>query len=330
MKAVRFHGIHDVRCEDVAKPDIQDKNDVIIRVLYAGICGSDLHIYNKGMFVQNIPEIMGHEFVGQVKATGDNVSLVSPGDIVAANPMVPCMECISCRIGNFNTCSSLGFIGEVRPGCFAEYISMPENTLIKCPSIPDTALLALAEPLAVALNICEKMQLSPDDTLGIIGTGPIGLLTILAAKNLYGVKSITAVNRSFPRLALAEKLGASETFSTLPDDKYFSKTVEAAGREASYNTAAAHTLPGGTLGIVSIFEDIFNVDLNTIVASQIKIQGCNAYEKRHIEEAVSAISEKKIDVSPLITEIFNLNECKEAFSLFSSNEKKAVKILFKI
>ena len=157
MKAARYYGIQDVRFETVEKPAC-GPTDALIQVSYAGICGSDLHIYNKGMFIQNIPETMGHEFVGVIRQVGDQVKGFAPGDVVIANPMVPCMHCPSCQAGSYNTCEGLGFIGEVRQGCFAEYIAMDQETLIKVPPQADQEKIALSEPLAVALNICDRAQ----------------------------------------------------------------------------------------------------------------------------------------------------------------------------
>ena len=94
MKCARFYGIHDIRPEEIDKPVCGGK-EVLIKVAYAGICGSDLHIYNKGMFIQNIPETMGHEFVGVVEEIGSGVAEYQPGDYVTADPMVPCGHCIS-------------------------------------------------------------------------------------------------------------------------------------------------------------------------------------------------------------------------------------------
>ena len=148
MKAARYYGIQDVRYEEVEKP-VCGPDEALIKVAYAGICGSDLHIYNKGMFIQNIPETMGHEFAGVIEAVGDQVKGFAPGDAVIANPMVPCMACESCRNGSYNTCEALGFIGEVRPGCFGEYIAIAQDTLIPVPAQADLKQVALAEPLPV-------------------------------------------------------------------------------------------------------------------------------------------------------------------------------------
>lgn len=327
MKAVRYYGIRDVRCEEIEKPVCQ-ANEALIRVSYAGICGSDLHIYNKGMFIQNIPETMGHEFVGVIEEIGSGVSRFAPGDVVIANPMVPCMKCDSCRKGSYNTCEALGFIGEVRQGCFTEYIAMPEDTLISVPKNADLQKVALSEPLAVALNICKRANFCPEDRVALIGVGPIGLLTILAAKNLYGVTDITAVDLSEVRLELARQVGASSAFQTLPEGLHFNKVIDAAGQPVTFNTAVHHVEANGSIYVVSIFEKDFVFDINALVSLQATLVGCNVYTRENLEEAVRVISDGSVDVGPLVSRIFPPDQCKEAFALLNSQDKSVAKVLF--
>lgn len=329
MKAVRYYGIRDVRCEQIEKP-VYGEDEVLIKISYAGICGSDLHIYNQGMFIQNIPETMGHEFVGLIEAVGDGVKDYKPGDAVIANPMVPCMECDSCKKGSYNTCERLGFIGEVRQGCFTEYIAMKAETLIKVPPTADLRKIALSEPLAVALNICQRANFKPEDRIALIGVGPIGLLTILAAKFLYGVKDITAVDLSEVRLELAEKAGASKRCAALRKGEKFDKVIEAAGQPVTFQTAVGHVEAGGSLYVVSIFEKEFIFDINALVAAQITLVGCNVYTDQNLQDAVSVIASGKVDVEPLISREFDLTQCQEAFQLLSSQDKSVAKVLFKM
>lgn len=328
MKTARYYGIEDIRYEELPVPNCGEK-DVLIKVAYAGICGSDLHIYKKGMFIQNIPETMGHEFSGTVIKTGSKVHSLQAGDRVTANPMVTCGNCIACRTGHLGSCETLGFIGEVRPGCFAEYIALPQEDVIKAPPDIDLKKLALAEPLAVALNICRQAKPAPTDKVLIVGPGPIGLLTALALKNVCGLENPTILGRSPARLSIAKALGMKTT-TQLGDDSYFDLIIEAAGNETALSTAVAHALPGGKICVVSIFEDDFIFDINTIVAKQLSIIGCNVYETRHIQESTKLLADGIIDPSPLVTDTYDLADCREAFAALCSKDKKACKILFQM
>ena len=243
--------------------------------------------------------------------------------------MVTCGNCIACRTGHRGSCETLGFIGEVRPGCFAEYIALPQEDVIKAPPDIDLKKLALAEPLAVALNICRQAKPAPTDKVLIVGPGPIGLLTALALKNVCGLENPTILGRSPARLSIAKALGMKTT-TQLEDDSYFDLIIEAAGNETALSTAVAHALPGGKICVVSIFEDDFIFDINTIVAKQLSIIGCNVYETMHIQESTKLLADGIIDPSPLVTDTYDLADCREAFAALCSKDKKACKILFQM
>ena len=362
MKALRWYGIHDVRTEEIDKP-APAPGEVLIRVLYAGICGSDLHIYNKAMFIQNIPETMGHEFCGIVEDSSQadqpgHKSGFKKGDLVIANPMMTCGKCDSCRRGDFNTCETLGFIGEVRQGCFAKYICLPEDRLIHVPEYADMEKMALAEPLAVAVNVCNRAGLSAclrapgsgsgelssaklsssrqeaqtegQVSLAIIGAGPIGLLTAALARQVCGIHDVTVVNRSETRRNIATQLGA-RALPALPDAARFDKVVEAAGSPATLRLALEHVRAGGQVLAVSVFEDgDCPIDANLIVGFQITLTGCNCYTTEDLETAVDLLASGRIDVSPIITDIVSLDEGKAAFEKLCAKEKTAAKILFRM
>lgn len=329
MQALRYYGIHDVRVEEIEKPICQD-DEVLIKIAYAGICGSDLHIYNKGMFIQNIPETMGHEFDGVVVEVGKNIQNLKLGDKVIANPMVPCMTCKSCKKGSYNTCEALGFIGEVSQGCFTEYIALKEAAVIKVAENADLKMVALSEPLAVAVNICRRASFVPRDRIALIGAGPIGLLTIALAYQVYGVHDITVVDLSEKRLELAKKLGARRAVKTLEKGECFHKIVEAAGAPATFSLATKHVDSNSFIYVVSIFEKEFDIDINALVAAQATLVGCNVYTDDDLRTAASYITENRVEISPVISAEYQLKDGKKAFELLSSVDKNAAKILFQM
>lgn len=330
MKAVRFYGVGDLRLEDIEKPDIL-ADQVLVSIIYSGICGSDLHIYRKGMFMTYIPETLGHEFIGIIEQVGRDVQEYKVGDMVIADPRVPCGKCLNCENGCHNVCPTLGFIGEVSPGSFAQYIAVPQEKLIKVNHKANLQQMALAEPLAVALHICENGQLKENDILAIIGAGPIGVLTVLIAKTVYGVKNITAIDLSEERLRLAELAGADKIVNNLAEHKGFqyNKIVEAAGNQYTISCALELLAPHGTLLIVGLFEDQINIDPNPIVYKELKIVGNNAYNKQELKKAVEFIESKRVDLGFLISHVYPLDKTKEAFELLKSCKKPVGKILLK-
>jgi len=157
LLALRFYGVGDVRVENIPNPTYSPK-EVLVKVEYAGICGSDLHIFKKGMFVKSTPITMGHEFSGVIEAVGSEVSELSPGDHVIGDPRVSCNNCKWCHAGSYNLCPELGFIGEVLPGSFAEYIVIDSKKLFKIPSSINLKDAALVEPWAVVLHIIQTSE----------------------------------------------------------------------------------------------------------------------------------------------------------------------------
>lgn len=335
MKSARYYGISDVRFEEIAEPMCGD-HEVKIKIAYAGICGSDLHIYRKGMFIQNIPETMGHEFVGVISDVGDKVTKYKVGDPVTANPMVPCMTCDSCRKGKYNTCESLGFIGEVRQGCYAEYIVMTEDKIIPIHLTDftrpeDLKKYVLIEPLAVAVNVMRRAKFDHQDKIAIFGAGPIGCLVTALAKQIYGVSSVTVVDLSEERLVYAKRAGADVVLTDEKElDFDYTGTVDCAGVPQTIEMAGRHIAADGKLCIVSIFEKEAFLTCNSIVEKQLQVIGCNVYMKEDLQTAGSLLGQEGFDIMFLITHIFSLEKCGEAFELLAGSTKSAQKVVFQI
>lgn len=329
MRAVRFYGTQDVRIEEIEKP-VPKEDEVLIKVIYAGICGSDLHIYKKGMFILNIPETMGHEFVGIVEEAGRNVSGWAKGDRAFADPMLPCLACPSCQEHSYNTCENLSFIGEASQGCFAEYICIPAHKLIHVPKQGNLRPYVLCEPLAVALHVCKKADFKREDKVLILGAGPIGLLLTYLLKNIYKVGNITVLDLSVERLKMAEAAGADiceADKENLALD--YNKTVDAAGVNATLNIAVTNAKANGSVFVVSIFENQVDFPINELVAKQLMLIGCNVYERDDLEMAVNLIQNCEMSPEFVITHEFALQDAQKAFSTLSSGEKKASKVILK-
>ncbi len=326
MLAARYYGIGQVRVEDIPAP-VCGPGQALIRVAYAGVCGSDLHIFRKGMFVTSIPETMGHEFSGVVEQVGDGVTEVSPGDHVVGDPRVSCGACRWCGEGAYNLCPGLGFIGEVMPGCFAEYLVLDVKKLLKVPVSIELRRAALVEPLAVALHIAGRGRFSKAEHLGVVGAGPIGLLTVIAAK-ILSVKRVTVIDISPDRLALARRLGATalQVFPAEQDDQP-DVVVEAVGLEATLGGALGWLRPRGRLVMAGLYEEKTLIDPNDIVVKELELAGVDAYETDDLRKAVELLAEGALDVDCVITHVLPLKSAVSAFDLLTSADKKACKIL---
>lgn len=327
MKAVRNYGIKDIRVEDIPRPQAKE-GQALIRILYSGICGSDLHIYSKGMFITYTPETMGHEFVGEiVEAKGGDFEA---GQLVVGDPRIPCLKCAACAAKAYHRCPALAFIGEVSQGCFSEYLALPWDKLIRLNKIDKLEYGALVEPLAVAYHLCRKAAFGPGDKVAVFGCGPIGLLTILLAKKVFGAEMVTAVDIADTRLEKAKQAGADYQVKSLESAplKEYAKAVEAAGAGLTFQAALECLAPGGLLAMVGIFENPVHLDPNSLIGKELRLIGCNTYTRRDLERAAEIVGANQLDLSFIISRIINFDQAGEAFEALTRRDKADLKILF--
>lgn len=215
MKAGVVHGKEDIRYEDIAKPE-PGKGQVLIKVKYTGICGSDVPRVN-GDACHFFPNVLGHEFSGTVESIGEGVKSVKAGDKVAGVPLVPCMQCEDCQKGNYSLCKHYSFIGSREFGSFAEYVVVPEKNAVPFEDEVSFEQGAFFEPATVALHGLQRVDYKGGKTVAVLGGGTIGLLTMQWAK-IFGAKKVVVFDIVEERLELAKRLGADEGINTLGQD----------------------------------------------------------------------------------------------------------------
>ncbi|MDR9395505.1 MAG: alcohol dehydrogenase catalytic domain-containing protein, partial [Roseovarius sp.] len=182
MRAVRLHGVGDLRVEDIAAPAPPRRDEVSLDVAAAGICGSDLHNFRTGEWISRAPSVAGHEFTGTVTSLGAGVRHVSVGDRVIVDSRHVCGDCAACRAGRAQVCESLGFLGEAIDGGFAGAVTLPARNALRAPHGVADRHLAMAEPLAVALHALNRLDADSGAGIVIAGCGAIGgLVALLAA-----------------------------------------------------------------------------------------------------------------------------------------------------
>ncbi len=247
MKAGVVHAREDLRYEEIATP-VPGKGEVLIKVKYTGICGSDIPRVN-GDACHFFPNVLGHEFSGTVVEAGEEVSSLAVGDRVAGVPLVPCMKCEDCQKGNYALCKHYSFIGSRQYGSFAEYIVVPEKNAVKFEEEVSFEQGAFFEPATVALHGLERTGYTGGKTVAILGGGTIGLLTMQWAK-IFGAKEVVVFDIVNERLDLAKRLGATAGVNTLDAD--FKDQVKAItggkGFDYVYETA------GNTITMKMAFE----------------------------------------------------------------------------
>lgn len=238
MKAAVLHAKDDLRYEDY--PDLKaGRGEVLVRVKAAGICGSDIPRV-LGDAAHYYPIVLGHEFSGEVAETGEGVTSVKPGDRVAGVPLIPCLKCADCQMGDYSLCRNYTFVGSRIQGCFADFVKMPEKNVVKFDSNISFEQGAFFEPAAVALHGLNCVNYKGGYDVAILGGGTIGLFTAQWAK-IFGAKRVFVFDIDNDRLALAKKLGVEETVNTLDSD-FLDITLERTGKRRFgyvYETAGA-------------------------------------------------------------------------------------------
>ncbi|RJE24423.1 Dehydrogenase [Aspergillus sclerotialis] len=277
MRAVRYHGRGDIRVDQIDEPMCGD-GEVKIRPAFVGICGSDIGEYVGGprtvptqphaVTGATLPVTLGHEFSGTVEAVGTGVSRVKVGDRVAIKPNLYDGSCASCLVGRVNSCQNLGFIGySSNAGGLSDYVVVKEKHAIQLPDSIPLDIAALIEPLAVAWHAVKRspIQNANNETVLIVGGGPIGLAVIQVLKRL-GLKTIVVTEVSQQRQAFAKALGATQVLNPKTDDvvaKVRSMTndaganiaFECSGIQAGLDSAVAGIRARGTVTIVSLWEE---------------------------------------------------------------------------
>ena len=183
--------------------------EVRVRVRFAGICGSDLHIFHGQNPFVSYPRIIGHEFVGRIESVGEGVDASRIGETVVVDPVISCGECHACRIGRQNVCSRLQVIGVHRDGGFSQYVCAPGKNAYVVPKDLAHASASVIEPFAVAANVTGRTGVFPSDVALIYGAGPVGLNLMQVLKRVYGIRAFIT-DHFDERLALALQCGAAE------------------------------------------------------------------------------------------------------------------------
>lgn len=225
MKAGVVHARDDIRYEEIEKP-IPRKGQVLIKVKYTGICGSDVPRVN-GDACHFFPNVLGHEFSGTVAQIGEGVTSVKVGDRVAGVPLVPCMKCENCQKGDYSLCKQYSFIGSRQFGSFAEYVVVPEKNAIPFDNDVSFEQGAFFEPATVALHGIMRVPYEGGKTVAILGGGTIGMFVMQWAR-IFGARETVIFDIASERLELGKRLGATAGINTL-DEGFMERAMELTG-----------------------------------------------------------------------------------------------------
>lgn len=334
MESVRLYAAYDLRRETIAKAPLPGPDEVRLRVAFAGLCGSDIHNFKTGQWISRSPSVAGHEFSAWVDAVGANVEGLAVGDIVAADSRYYCGQCANCRSGKANLCESLGFVGEAIDGGFATYITLPAKLVLKANDASSLDVLALAEPLAVALHAIAQLKLPDDAPLLIIGCGPIGALSALVASR-QSDRPIIVTDRNPARLqavctmAGAQAVNPADDLPAIdPDGHPIRHALDTTG-SVSVITALLDTLNGATIGLVGIGTGKLSLDPVLLVEKELSLVGCHAYEDE-LEEAVTLLQSEPERFRPVIGRVTTLSRAEDAYRDAMDGSLGSIKTLFDV
>ncbi len=339
MKAVVIHQAMDLRVEERAAETL-GQGQIEVAIKRGGICGSDLHYYKHGGFGTirlKEPMVLGHEVAGEVTKLGAGVTSVKVGDIVAVNPSRPCGQCIYCQKGQQNHCLDMLFYGSAMrfphvQGAFQQSLiadASQAHIISKAVSIEEAAF---AEPFAVTLHAIIRAGSLANKRVLVTGCGPIGALAIIAART-HGAQEIIATDVSDFTLGLAKKVGADRTINVATnadqispfkaDKGTFDIMIEASGNEAALHLGLEVLRPRGILVQLGLGGNIA-LPQNMIVSKEIEIRGSFRFHEE-FALAVDLINKRRVDLKPLLTEVFPLAQAKQAFDL-AGDRSRAMKV----
>ncbi|MGD1092525.1 MAG: L-threonine 3-dehydrogenase [Bryobacteraceae bacterium] len=325
--------------EDIPTPQ-PGINDVLIRVLRAGICGTDVHIYKWDDWSQRtipVPMAIGHEFVGEVVEAGSNVADFHPGDIVSGEGHVVCGRCRNCLAGRRHLCAHTMGVGVNRPGAFAEYIALPMTNIWRhAPSI-DLDIAAIFDPFGNAVHTALSFPVLGEDVL-ITGAGPIGLMAAAVVRHA-GARFVVVTDMNRFRLDLAKKMGATlavspaeqklgEVQKQLGMTEGFDVGLEMSGSADAFHDMLANMSHGAKVALLGIPDRDIAIDWRTVVFNMLTIKGIYGREMYETWYKMTVMLQSGLDIRPVITHRFHFTEFQKGFQAMMSGQAAKVILSF--
>jgi threonine 3-dehydrogenase len=315
--------------EEIPQPSI-GINDVLIKVRRAGICGTDLHIYNWDEWAQRtipVPMAIGHEFVGEIVEVGSNVNDFHPGDVVSGEGHVVCGRCRNCMAGRRHVCANTSGVGVNRPGAFADYIALPMTNVWRHRDNVDLDVAAIFDPFGNAVHTALSFPVLGEDVL-ITGAGPIGIMAAAVVRHA-GARHVVITDKNPYRLELARKIGVSLAVDTavtpLPEvqkqlnmHEGFDVGLEMSGNASAFREMLANMSHGAKIAMLGIPTQEMAIDWTTVVFNMLTIKGIYGREMYETWYMMSVMLESGLDIRPVITHRFPCRDFHQAFEAVRS------------
>ena len=341
MRAVTFQAPGEVQVDEVPDPELLAPDDAIVRVQASGICGSDLHIYHGRVQIEP-GFVIGHEFVGEVVATGDEVSRVAVGDRVLGTYGTACGECFFCRREEFHKCDEARVFGHGETlgslqGAQAELLLVPHAnlTLRKVPGgLSDDVALFAGDVMGTAFHAVDSRPLAEGETAAILGLGPVGLCAVQAAK-AAGASEVVAIDTVEDRLRMAETFGATPVHLTeqepraevkkLTEGRGVDLAVDAVGHPEALDLALRLARKAGTVSVTGVYAERAEVHMGVLWIKALTLTSGHANVIKHVDPVLELLSTGRLDPAPLVTHHMKLDEAPDAYRAYDN--KEALKIV---
>jgi 2-desacetyl-2-hydroxyethyl bacteriochlorophyllide A dehydrogenase len=341
MRAVTFQAPGEVQIDEVPDPELLAPDDAIVRVQASGICGSDLHIYHGRVQIEP-GFVIGHEFVGEVVAIGDDVTRVDVGDRVLGTYGTACGECFYCRREEFHKCDEARVFGHGKTlgslqGAQAELLLVPHAnlTLRQVPEgLSDDVALFAGDVMGTAYHAVNSRPLAEGETAAILGMGPVGLCAVQAAK-AAGASEVVAIDTVEDRLRMAESFGATPVHLTEQDPRAEVKkltegrgvdlAVDAVGHPEALDLALRLARKAGTVSVTGVYAERVEVHMGVLWIKALTLTSGHANVIKHVDPVLELLSAGELDPAPLVTHHMKLDEAPEAYRVYDN--KEALKIV---
>ncbi|MFS1701307.1 L-threonine 3-dehydrogenase [Aestuariibacter sp. GS-14] len=321
--------------EDSVKPEV-GHNDLLIKIRKTAICGTDMHIYNWDDWAQKtipVPMVVGHEYVGEVVDMGQEVQGFKVGDRVSGEGHITCGYCRNCRAGRRHLCRNTQGVGVNRAGAFAEYLVIPAFNAFKIPHNISDDLASIFDPFGNAVHTALSFDLVGEDVL-ITGAGPIGIMAAAVARHV-GARHVVITDVNPYRLALAEKMGVTRAVNVANESlkdvmkqlgmtEGFDIGLEMSGVPVAFRDMLNNMNNGGKIAMLGIPPQDVAIDWNQVIFKGLVIKGIYGREMFETWYKMASLIQSGLDISPIITHQFSIDEFQQGFDTMGSGHSGKV------
>lgn len=320
---------------DAPEPEM-GHNDLLIKIRKTAICGTDVHIYNWDEWSQKtipVPMVVGHEYVGEVVGIGQEVKGFKIGDRVSGEGHITCGHCRNCRAGRTHLCRNTTGVGVNRPGCFAEYLVLPAFNAFKIPDNISDDLASIFDPFGNAVHTALSFDLVGEDVL-VSGAGPIGIMAAAVAKHV-GARNVVITDVNEYRLELAREMGVTRAVNVSKESlndvmhelgmtEGFDVGLEMSGAPPAFRTMLDTMNNGGRIAMLGIPPSDMSIDWTKVIFKGLFIKGIYGREMFETWYKMAALIQSGLDLSPIITHRFGIDDFQKGFDAMRSGQSGKV------